>query len=277
MSIINGFLTGLFDILLYPFRSMSPVVGLVIISAVLGIVLLLLYKYTSPQKSIKVIKNNIKAGLYEVRLYKDDLGIVFQANRSLLFNNLLYFGCACIALIPLLIVVIPIIIQLDHRYGIAPLEQGDKPYVKVVLDESVDFDAAEVRLEVPEGLSIDQGPVRIPSRHEYFYRLSVDDSGHYDLGVVVNGERFTKSIDAEEDLAIVSTGRFKSTRTRDAFESPGESPWPANALLAAVEVQHDGRKDMLGINGSWWPWLIIFCIVGLGAGLAMKGVFNVTI
>ena len=76
---------------------------------------------------------------------------------------------------------------------------------------------------------------------------------------------------------MVSTGRYKSTRTLDAFESPAEQPWPASALLAAVEVQHDGRKDLLGMSGSWWPWLIIFCIVGLGSGLAMKGVFNVTI
>jgi hypothetical protein len=31
------------------------------------------------------------------------------------------------------------------------------------------------------------------------------------------------------------------------------------------------------MDGDYFPWLIIFCVVGLAAGFAMKGVFNVNI
>lgn len=277
MTIFNGFLTGLFDILLYPFRSMAPLVGLIFISIVLGVLLLLLYKYTSPQKLIKRIKNQMKASLYEVRLYKDDLGIVFQANKSLLMNNLKYFTCNLIPLVPLIFVVIPIIIQLDIRYGIGPLQEGEDVHLKVVLGEDVDFENAEVKLTMPEGLSIEAGPVRVPANSEYFYRMKVDRAGQYDLAVMVNGEEYTKRIDADETVVTVSPGRYKSSRTLDAFEHPGEQPWAASALLEAVEVEHNHRKDMAGIPGDLWAWLWVFCIVGLGAGFAVKGVFKVTI
>jgi uncharacterized membrane protein (DUF106 family) len=277
MSIFNALITGLFDILLYPFRSLPPLVGLVVISIVLGVLLLLLYKYTSPQQMIKRIKNKMKASLYEVRLYKDDLGIVFRANRSLLANNLKYFSCNLIPLIPLIFVVIPIIIQLDVRYGIGPLEAGETTHMKVVLSDEVDFETARVGVEMPEGIRIDAGPVRVPAKHEYFYRIFVEEPGQYDVQVKVNGESYSKRVDADPRAATVSPGKYKASMVLDAFERPCEKPWPSDGLLAAVELDHRHRKDMLGIPGDLWPWLWIFCVVGLAAGFAVKGVFNVTL
>ena len=43
-----------------------------------------------------------------------------------------------------------------------------------------------------------------------------------------------------------------------------------------MEVRH-ARKAMLGMDGDYYPWLIIFCVVAIVAGLAMKGVFKVNI
>ncbi|MHC4943402.1 MAG: hypothetical protein ACYTG7_10330 [Planctomycetota bacterium] len=277
MSIFNALITGLFDILLYPFRSMPPLVGLCIISIVLGILLLLLYKYTSPQKMIKRIKDKMKASLYEVRLYKDDLGIVFRANKSLLANNIKYFSCNLIPLIPLIFVVIPIIIQLDVRYGIGPLKAGEATHMKVILSDDVDFETARVDVEIPDGLRLDAGPVRIPAKHEYFFRIFVEKAGQYDLNVKVNGESYTKRIDAEESVTTVSPGKYKASMVLDAFERPCEKPWPSDSRVKAVELDHQYRKDMVGIPGDLWPWLWVFCIVGLASGFAVKGVFNVTL
>lgn len=281
MSIFNGFITGVFDFVLYPFRSMPPLVGLCVLSVLLGILLLLMYKYTSPQKKIKEIKDRIKAGLYEVRLYKDDIGIVFQSNKALFLNNLKYFGCNCIALVPLVVVILPIIIQFDARYGIAPLAEGEVVPLKVVLSEDVDFASTRVDLQVPDGLEIEAGPVRIPSKREHAYRMKVTTPGHYDLGITVSNQQtskqYTKSIDAGADVPSVSPGRYKASMYLEAFESPTEQPYTADSLLQSVEVTHLNRKGMCGIPGDWWAWLWIFCIVGLASGLALKGVFKVTI
>jgi hypothetical protein len=264
----------LFDVFLFPFKALPPIVGLLVLSIVLGIVFLLLFKYTSPQKTIKKIKNRIKAGLYEVRLYKDDLGIIFRANKSLMVNNGLYISCCIIPLAPMIILILPVLVQLDSRYGHSPLQKGETTIVKVVLSESVDFNASKVDLDVPKGLKIEAGPVRIPTRNEYAYRLRVEEDGHYDLNITVDGETYAKSIDAQEGLDTVSPLRMKATL--GSFWFPAEKAWPVNAPLERVEVTH-ARKEMIGMPGDIYPWLIIFCVVAIAAGFAMKGVFKVNI
>ena len=274
MSIINGFMNVLFDALLFPFKLMAPWVGLCVLSVVLGIAFLLLFKYTSPQGAIKRIKDRIKAGLYEVRLYKDDIGIVFRANKSLLAANACYIGCCLVPLVPMIVLILPVLFQLDARYGLAPLAAGRTTTLEVHLDPSVDFGKAEVTLDVPKGLAVEAGPVRIPPRREYAYRLRVDAPGRYTLGITVNGRRFTKRVDAEERPDMVSPKRVKPSL--DAFVYPAERPYPPDGPLASVSLEH-GRRAMLGMDGDLYPWLWIFCVVALAAGFACKGVFRVNL
>jgi hypothetical protein len=274
MSIINGIMNVLFDVLLFPFRAMPPLVGLLFLSVLLGVVFLLLFKYTSPQKTIKKVKDRIKAGLYEVRLYKDDLGVIFRANKGLMINNARYIGCCLVPLVPMVILILPILFQLDARYGILPLGEGETTLLEVHLAEQVDFDSAVVALAVPDGLKVEAGPMRIPSKREYAYRIKAEKAGHYELRFIVNGESYTKSVDADEDIGMVSPKRMQSSIY--ALQYPGESPWPAGSRLESMELRHV-RKGMLGMDGDYFPWLIIFCIVAIAAGFAMKGIFKVNI
>jgi len=274
MSLINEAMNVLFNVLLFPFQYFAPLVGLTALSILLGVAFLLLFKYTSPQNQIKKFKDRIKAGLYEVRLYKDELGVVFSANKELLKNNGLYISCCFVPLAPMILLILPILVQFDTRYGISPLEAGDTTVLKIVLSDQVDFDSAKVDVQPSPGLKISAGPVRIPAKKEFNYRLEVEKEGQYDLMIAVNGQSYTKSIDAEAGMTMVSPIRMKSCI--DSFVYPKEKPFPADAQIESVEVKH-GRKAMLGMDGDYFPWLIIFCVVALVAGFGMKGVFNVNI
>jgi len=274
MSIFNGIMNTIFDILLLPFGSLPPIVGLIFLSIILGIVFLLLFKYTSPQKTLKKIKNNIKAGLYEVRLYKDDLGIIFKANKSLFANNAKYISCCFIPIAPMLILIFPILVQLDTRYGLAPLDEGSVAIFNVVLSEDVNMDDADVKLVLPNGIKLDAGPVRIPSENTFTYRLIVENKGEYEAKIIVNGAEYTKRIDAGVKMPEISPMRHKGAV--DAFMYPAESPFQSDSQIESAGLMHK-RAAMLGISGDSYPWMIIFCVVALVAGFAMKGVFKVTI
>ncbi len=274
LSTFNAIMNGLFNVVGFPFQKMSPLVGLVVISLLAGVFLLILFKYTSPQKAIKRVKDQIKARLYEVRLFKDDMGVVFKATMQLLKKNAFYIGCCTIPMVPLIVVVLPLLFQLDSRYGYDPLKPGDVTILDVTLDDELDVLAAKVEIDLPDGLAIDAGPVRIPSRHELSYRLRVKEKGAYEIGLKVNGTDFSKRIDAEEGLVTVSPARYRNTETFDAMMFPAEAPWPSDSPLKAVSLKHQ-RADMLGMDGDIFPWLIIFCIVGLAFGFALKGVFKV--
>ena len=56
MSILNQILRLVFDAILYPFRTLSPSIGLAVISAVVGVVMLLIFKHTSNQDALAAVK-----------------------------------------------------------------------------------------------------------------------------------------------------------------------------------------------------------------------------
>ncbi len=56
MSFINALLRTLVDGLLYPFRDLSPIVGLTVVSLVTAIGLLIVFKHTSTLKALEDVK-----------------------------------------------------------------------------------------------------------------------------------------------------------------------------------------------------------------------------
>jgi hypothetical protein len=278
MSTYNAIMSAFCEILTFPFKALPPIVGLTVISLVSGVLLLLLYKHTSPQKTIKKIKDRIKGGLLEIRLFKDDLGIVTRAIGGLFLKNIpSYMGCNLIPLVPLVVIVGPLLFQLDARYGFAPFEAGDSVVIEIGLAEGTDPVTDKIRLELPAGLTCEAGPVRIPSRRSLTYRIRVVEAGTYDLKLSVNGRDYIKRLDAAERTGKISGARFNAGQTWDLLENPGDDPWPADAPVESFRLRTQPRAAMLGIEGDLWPWLWIFCIVGLAFGFALKGVLKVTI
>ncbi len=278
MSTYNAIMSAFCEILIFPFKTLPPVVGLTVISIVAGVLLLLLYKHTSPQKTIKKVKDRIKGGLLEIRLFKDDLGIVSRAIAGLFLKNIpSYFGCNLIPIVPLVVIVGPLLFQLDARYGFAPFEAGDRVVLDIGLAEGIDPMKDKISLELPEGLTCEVGPVRNPAKRGLTYRIRVEETGTYDLKLSVNGLDYIKRLDAAERTGKISGARFSATQTWDLLENPGDDPWPPDALVESFRLRTQPRAAMLGIDGDLWPWLWIFCLVGLAFGFALKGVFKVTI
>jgi hypothetical protein len=276
MTAFNAILNGLFDLLCWPFRGLPAWVGLVVISLLSGVGLLLLFKVTSPQKAIGRVKDRLWASLHEIRLFKDDFVVLTKAIGRLMKDNVVYLACCLVALGPMLLIVAPILFQLDARYGFEPLRAGDRFVLDVQLAPERDPVASGVELELPDGLSVEQGPVRVPSSGALAWRLRVDREGAHEISLRVDGERFTKRVDAIAGTGKVSPGRYKSTRVMDALMFPIEEPLAPNAPVEAMVVTQ-ARAGMLGMDGDSYPWLIVFCVVGLAFGFALKGVFKVNL
>lgn len=285
MSIFNAIINGLFDVLCLPW-GISPLLTLVVVSALAGVLLLILYKHTSPQKTIKKIKDRIKAGLLEIRLFKDDMGVVSGAIGRLFLRDIpSYLGCNIIPLVPLIIVVVPILVQLDSRFGLEPFKAGDEFILEVKLDGDLDPTEEGLELVLPDGLAVETGPVRVPLLDKLAYEIRVEKTGDHEIMFKVRDQEFTKSLAAVPGTAKISQGRYNVSSTSDdlGIELPSilfhpiESPWPSDSPMKSIKIKHHARADMLGMAGDLYPWLIIFCVVGLAFGFALKGVFKVNI
>ena len=121
---LNRVLGGIFDVLLYPFRALPPIVGLAAVSLVVSIALLLGFRATSNQQALAAVKRRIHAGIFEIRLFKDDLRSILRAQLDILRHTLTYFRLSIIPMAWMLLPLLVILIQLQFHYGYAGLEPG---------------------------------------------------------------------------------------------------------------------------------------------------------
>ena len=84
MDTFNCIITNLFELLCSPFAELDPWWGLSALSVLTGVVMLVIFRFTSNQGGIRSAKNRIKAFFLEVRLYNDDLGLIFSAQKNIL-------------------------------------------------------------------------------------------------------------------------------------------------------------------------------------------------
>jgi hypothetical protein len=279
MWIVNSIAGAVIGAALWPFRSLPPMVGLTVFSLVSGVGMLYVFKWTSDQPGLDVVKRKIHAGIFEIRLFNDDMRAILAAQRDIFRNNLTYLR---LSLRPLMFMVVPfvlIVAQLQLHYGYEGLKVtfADEP-----VDESLDVEARtaararrpapDVSLEVPDGLRLDTPRVWIPSLNEADWRLVAEQPGSYELTVRVGEQEFAKSVVVSD--RAVSRSPIRSDGLLDQILYPGEPGFPAGAGIAAIEVKYpEAEVNFLGWHTHW---IIAFFIITIVLAFALRKPLGVT-
>src|SRR5215470_2520221 len=82
-----------------------PLLLVILLSIVVGFLMVVVFRYTSDQQSIRVAKDQLKAHLLAVRLFQDQLPVVLNSYGRILRGTGRYLK---LAFMPLLYVIIPI-------------------------------------------------------------------------------------------------------------------------------------------------------------------------
>ena len=109
----------------------SPLAIVIFVSLVVGLVMFVLFGYTSDQKAIGIAKDQLKAHLLAVRLYRDQIPVVMGSYGKILRGTGRYLK---LAFKPLLYVVIPItllMVQIDRYLGQTPIP-ANTPFLLTV-------------------------------------------------------------------------------------------------------------------------------------------------
>ena len=99
----------------------SPLAIVIVVSLVVGLLMVVLFGYTSDQKAIGIAKDQLKAHLLAVRLYRDQIPVVMGSYGKILRGTGRYLK---LAFKPLLYVIIPItllMVQIDRYLGATPI------------------------------------------------------------------------------------------------------------------------------------------------------------
>jgi uncharacterized membrane protein (DUF106 family) len=275
MGLINAILGRVFDLLLLPFRSLNPWAGMVFISLLTGLLMLVIYRFTSNQSGIRRVKDKIKAHLLELRLFKDNMGVTMRAQGQILRANLRYLA---LNLRPLVVMIVPLILilaQLNLWFGSEPLAVGQPAILKVRLQPDVDVLGTEFSLESPPEITIETPPLRIEEPREVDWRFKPTAAGRFELTVRSGDKRYLKTV-VVEGRRLEKVSALKVNRgLLDEVLYPGEKALPGESRIKTIEVFHPARR--LPLFGLRLHWLLAYLGLSIIFGFALKKPFRVEI
>jgi len=275
MTIVNLVFGWVVDLILLPFRTLSPWFGMIAASLLTALFMLEVYKLTSNQAAIRRAKDRIKAHLYEMRLYKDNMRVTLAAQGAILKANLAYMGAN---LKPLAVMIVPLVLilaQLSLWFDRAPLRPGEETLVRAGLEASADPLTLDLTLETPPGLEITAPAVRIPDEHEVVWRVKAVSPGSGKILLRAAGQTVEKSVVVGgRPLTKVSALASRGSFWKRALY-PGEAPLPSDTPVRSIEVVYPAKiLTAFGLNVHW---LIAYLVLSIVFGFALKGVFKVEI
>ncbi len=275
MQVFNSALNSFFDLLLLPFQAVHPVFPLLLISLLTGILLLVIFRYTSNQKGIGETKEKIKAHLLELRIFKDDPRILLSAQKEILFYNARYFMYGIRPLVVMLVPVTILLIHLDNWFGYRPVRPGESTVVSVRLADEAATGLAKVGLHANQGLFLETSALRIPAEREVDWRIRAAKPGQQAVEITVLGQSFRKSVVVSENRLEKVSHSLVLAEFWTTLLHPNEQPINRGSLVARVDVDYPPRS--ISIFGWKLHWMWVFFISSTAFGFMFKGFFKVQI
>lgn len=238
-----------FDLLLFPFRSLHPLWGQIWISALTGILMILIFKKTSDQQSIAELRQRMGSRALGMLLYLESPRTVLKLALGLITDNFVYLWHL---LRPMLVIAVPFILvaaQLDARYGRIPPTPDRPSTLTITWKDAV----PEAPLPEPSMGSIVSPVVIIPDSLEQSFSFT-GENGVFQL--------------EETGISIGSSGGSGSIVTRGS-EGRGIIPYllrPWNAVApgdihSARAFLQPARYSILGGRWSWFAVFLVFSSV----------------
>jgi hypothetical protein len=249
-----------------------PALMVVGISVVVGFVMVVVFRYTSDQRAIRVAKDHLKAHLLALRLFQDQIPVVLRSYGRILLTTGQYLR---LAFMPLLFVIVPLtflIVQFDRYLGLTPIEAGRSFLITARMADAATLD--EATLHLPDGLVTTAPAVHVPAENEIVWRVVSARGGNYVVSVQSGDQAFSKSVVVGSGMPRLSAVRLRGKFWERVFYS-AEPALPRNNLIEAIAVQYPARD--IAFAGLEWNWIWLFFVLSLAAGFVFKSILGIEI
>jgi hypothetical protein len=274
---IHGFsriLTAVFDGLVLPFGDHRGL-ALAALSLLTGVAMIFLFKATSDQERIRRVRARFSARILEMRIYPDDIWLILRALGGALWENVAYLRASAKPIVVLILLIVPVFIQLDERYGRAALAPGANTLVTVTLKDGLDPMNTPVSLApAGNGIAVDSRPVRVRDRREIAWRLRVAEAGVHPLRVEAIDKSYELPIFAQASNRGIGHTRRARSRT-DALIHPTLPAIPPDSPFAGVNVRY--ASTSYSLFGWHTHWLVVFVFWSLVGAAIPKFVFRIQV
>ena len=268
MQILNSLLSRITSFVLSPLAEW-PLTALVLVSVLAGILMAVLFRYTSSQRRLRRVADLIRAQVLAIKLFQDDLGTMFGCLGRLLG----YTGLRLIlSLPPMLVMLVPFVLvltQLATWYEHQPLAPGETAAVRLDVSPDNWQQLSDPALDAPDEIIVDAKPLRDAADRTIYWRIHGSEATQGTIGWNLDSERVEKQIvisDRPQRLCAVSVRR-PGQGWWDQVLHPVEPPLEADSAARSVEVSFPTRSTPLfGWDVPWWG---TFLIVSIAAAMAV--------
>lgn len=249
--------------------AFNPLAGLAVASALIGVGMLWVVGKTSDQRAIVRARKRMQARLLEMRLYRDEPGLVFRAQGHLLLENCRYLGHM---LRPALFLAVPMVMLYSHFdsvYGRRPLQPDESALVFV----ETAMEGARLELSGTESVLITSMPVSARATRQVVWRIHATADGQAPLLLKTPHEEIEKSAIVADGLVYVSAVRARSWWQR-LLLAPGESGYHSEHVRS-LSIGYPSRE--IGLAGWETHWVVWFLIISLLTAYLLRGVLGVAL
>ena len=244
-----------------------------IISAIVGLLLLIIFKYTSNQAAIGKTRDSIKAAMLALKLFKDSMAVTMKSQRQLFGGA---FALLFHAIRPMLVMIVPVVLiisQMAAFYQNSPLKIGDKTMVTLQLNPDVKSDWPNVQLNTSEAFDIVTGPVRASANHQLYWIIKAQKDGPHKINFSVGTDQFQKKLAIGSDFMLISPKR-PGRNISDLLMNPCEKPFSTDSVVQSISIDY---PDRISKTSGTDYWIIFFFVISMIFAFIFKPFLNVKI
>lgn len=263
MDTLNALVTPIADWLLAPFQN-YPATGLVFWSVVTGVAMTYVFGKTSNQRALRRAADNIRAQLFAIKLFKEDLVVTFQCQVALLKST----GWRLLHSVPPMLVMsgplLLILTQLAMRYEHRPLVAGERTVVALHVKPDHWKEVRDVALDVGPGFAAETEGLRDEKNSTIYWRVRAEQGGAALLRWQHGDQQIGKDlpIAATQGALRVSNPKRPGGTLWDQVLYPAEPSVTADSPVRSIDLQLPARETpIFGWNIPWWATFFLVSIL----------------
>ncbi len=280
--------------LLAPIGVLPGWLSATLAAAITGVALLAVFKFTSNQRAIKRVKDEIKANLLSLKLFNTGASVALRAQGRVLRAAA---GLLVLAIVPMMVMTVPVLLvlgQLSLWYQARPLRVGEDAVVTLKLGAGAAW--PEVRLKSSADVDVAIGPVRVRGRgvpggglrgvpggglrgvpggglREVCWSIQARRPGQHRLAFQVGDKTFEKDLAVGDRFMRVSSLR-PDWDFADTLMYPAETPFGPGSPIGSIAIDYPKRT---GWTCGADSWVVYWFVVSMVSGFAFRRLLNVNI
>jgi len=263
---LNEAANALTSRLFAPIGYLPGWLSLTIIATITGIVMLVIFKHTSNQGAIKATRNDIKANIYALKLFKDNVGVTIRSQGRIFLGVV---RSLFLSLVPMLVMALPITMlwsQLALWYQARPLRVGEEAVMTLKLNGPTESPWPKVDLQPTKAVEVTVGPVHVRSQRELCWNIRALTAGEHRLEFQVDGKPIDKELAIGDGFAKVSLLR-PGWSWWDALVNPEEQPFNPQSPVQSIDIVYPKRSSWTYGSNTWvFYWFIVSMVVAFFCG-----------